>query len=215
MNDGHRKQGRTESLAKFKRQHILAAARRIFDADGTDGLNMRAIAEEAGYSLGAAYNYFRTKEEIEIELLAGILGDLTRHIRVALQQDVATDNQGARAFSIFASHFRDHPEERRLLLLSLADLGETSGDVPAPARKELDSRLLNLMGLLANELHQRTPASAAEAQEETTDFTASLLGMMLLESGGRLQLLNQDSQEMVDRHSKRMLLRVAQQEDQQ
>ena len=76
------KRNRTNSLKAFKRQHILAAARRIFDEKGIDGLNMRAIAQEAGYSLGAAYAYFGTKEEIELELMAGILGDLTRHTKI-------------------------------------------------------------------------------------------------------------------------------------
>ncbi len=213
MIESRNKKSRATGLAKFKRQHILAAAGRIFNKHGTDGLNMRAIAEEAGYSLGAAYSYFRTKEEIEIELLAGILGDLTRHIKAALQQDDATDNTGARAFSILASHFREHSEERRLLLLSLGNLGEKSGDIPAPTRKGLDSRLLSLMGQLANELHQQTQASAADAQEETTDFIAYLLGLLLMESGDRLQLLNQSSQEMVDRYGERMLLRVTQQEE--
>lgn len=210
MKVPHKKQSRAESLATFKRQHILSAARRIFDAEGTDGLNMRAIAQEAGYSLGAAYSYFRTKEEIEAELLASILGELTRHIKTALPQ--GTGNRDTRAFSIFTAYFRERPEARKLLLFSLAGLGEKTADIPTPTRKELDSRLLTLMGLLANDLHQRTPASAARAQEETTDFIAYLLGLLLLESGNRLQLLNQDGQEMVDRYGERMLLRVTHQE---
>src|SRR5690606_22542255 len=66
---------RGESLKTFKRRHILDAARRLFDARGMEGLNMRAIADEAGYSLGAAYAYFRTKEEIQIELLAATFAE--------------------------------------------------------------------------------------------------------------------------------------------
>ncbi|WP_288904580.1 TetR/AcrR family transcriptional regulator [uncultured Sneathiella sp.] len=212
MTDSYNRKVRANSLAKFKRQHILAAARRIFDAHGTDGLNMRTIAKEAGYSLGAAYSYFHTKEEIQVELLAGILGDLTRHLRTALQHETGRENPGVRTFSAIASYFRERTEERRLLLQSLPALERKNADIPAAARKELNSRLLTLMGLLANGFHQHTPASAAQAQEETTDFVAYLLGMMMLESGSRLQLLNEDGQEMVDRYSKRMLLRVTQQE---
>ena len=208
MDDAHRKQSRAESMAVFKRRHILSAARRVFDSEGADGLNMRTIAKEAGYSLGAAYSYFRTKEEIEAELLAGILGDLARYIKATLSQ--GSGNSGIHAFSIFSAYFRERPKVRKLLLLSLSGLGEKSADIPAPTRKELNSRLLTLMGLLANELHQQTPASATRAQEETTDFVAYLLGLMLLENGDRLQLLNQDNQEMVDRYGERMLLRVTQ-----
>lgn len=213
MVDSRKKQIRATSLAQFKRQHILAAARRIFDAYGTDGLNMRTIAKEAGYSLGAAYSYFHTKEEIQIELLAGILADLTRHLRAALQQNTGQGNPGVRTFSAIPSYFRDRPEERRLLLKSLPALGDKRAEIQTTARKEVNKRLLTLMGLLANGLHQDTPASAAEAQLETTDFIAYLLGLMMLESGGHLQLLNQNGQEMVDRYGKRMLLRVTQQKE--
>jgi AcrR family transcriptional regulator len=210
MSDAQ-KLSRAGNVTKFKRQHILSAARRVFDAKGMAGLNMRAIAEEAGYSLGAAYSYFRTKEEIEAELLAGILGELTRQIKTASSQRAAND--GNQPFSVFTAYFRDRPEARKLLLLTLGALGEKSPDIPATTQKELNSRLLTLMGLMANGLHQATRTSAPRAQEETTDFIAYLLGLLLLENSDRLQLLNQDSQEMVDRYGERMLLRSTQQEE--
>ncbi len=202
---------RGDRLRAFKRQHILGAAKRLFDARGMEGLNMRDIAEEAGYSLGAAYAYFRTKEEIQYELLSVILGDLTRQLR----------NTGASGhskklaqspFLLFIEYFQDHPEERQLMLLVLSGLGNESTQIPSQASATLNSRLLALMGLLANGLHQSGETSATAAQEETIDFVAFLLGLLMLENGGRLALLNQQPQEMVDRYGKRMLLRNTKQE---
>ncbi len=213
MIEVQKKHSRTSDLAKFKRQHILTAARRLFNANGLDGLSMRDIAKEAGYSLGAAYSYFRTKEEIQVELLAGILGELTRQIKAALTRTEGQDDATRHAFTIFADYFREHPEERYLLLCTLTDLKASGTDIPAEVRKELDSRLLTLMGLLAHNLYHHTPASPAHAQEETTDFVVYLLGLLILENSGRLQLLNQSGQEMVDRYGERMLLRMTQQKE--
>ncbi|MEX1035323.1 MAG: TetR/AcrR family transcriptional regulator [Sneathiella sp.] len=207
MTGIEKQSSRADSLKAFKRQHILAAAKRIFDMHGMDGLNMREIAKEAGYSLGAAYAYFRTKEEIQYELLAGALGELTRHIRSALSSANRTDETKQLAFTLFLAYFQDNPKERQLLLFVLPDLGSAATKVPTQVRTALNSKLLALMGLLANELHQTGQISAVTAQEKTIDFVAFLLGLLMLENGGRLKLLNQQPQEIVDRHGKRMLLR--------
>ena len=197
---------RGDSLKAFKRRHILSAAKRLFDSQGMDGLNMREIAKEAGYSLGAAYAYFRTKEEIQYELLAGVLNDLTRQLRSALS--TMPINEPAQApFILFLKYFRNHPQEKQLLLFVLPDLGATAQKIPDHVRTVLNGRLLALMDLLANGLHQSGHSSATIAQEETIDFIAYLLGLLMLENGGRLELLNQHPQEMVDRYGKRMLLR--------
>lgn len=205
-----KKQNRADSIRSFKRRHILAAARRIFAEKGLDGLNMRAIAAEAGYSLGAAYAYFQTKEEIQLELLATILNELTRHIKAASTSPTEDKSTNRRAFSLVADYFCERPEERRLLLLTLPGLAAEDAKIPPVVRKEFDSRLLTLMGLLANSLHRIHSVPPALSQEETIDFVAFLLGLLMLENGGRLQLLNQQPQEMVDRYAKRMLLRLAQ-----
>lgn len=49
---------------------ILAAASSLFTRKGFNGTSTRDIAAEAGVSLGNIYNYFGTKEEIFVRLLA-------------------------------------------------------------------------------------------------------------------------------------------------
>ena len=198
---------RADSLKSFKRQHILGAARRLFEAQGMDGLNMRAIAAEAGYSLGAAYAYFRTKEEIEAELLAWIISDLTRFIRTS---SAGADNPALAGFSFFAQYFNDRPEERKLLLSMLTGIEAATSQADKTSRKELDRRIITLLGLLANNLHRHSAASPTRVQNETMDFFTYLLGLLMLQAGGQLSLLDQRLQEMVDRYGQQMLLRLAQ-----
>ncbi|WP_200954998.1 TetR family transcriptional regulator [Aeromicrobium sp. Root236] len=52
------------SKAEQTRQSIIDAAMRLFRSGGYDQATMRAIAEEAGVSVGNAYYYFSSKEHL-------------------------------------------------------------------------------------------------------------------------------------------------------
>ncbi|MEO1272319.1 MAG: TetR/AcrR family transcriptional regulator, partial [Myxococcota bacterium] len=52
------------------RERIYAAASHIIAKEGFDGITMRAIAEQAGLSAGAAYHYVRGKDELVLGLYA-------------------------------------------------------------------------------------------------------------------------------------------------
>ncbi len=54
----------TSAKAEKTRATIVAAALSLFRAGGYDATTMRAIADEAGVSLGSTYYYFSGKEEL-------------------------------------------------------------------------------------------------------------------------------------------------------
>src|SRR5258708_8791698 len=59
---------RAESHAQT-RERLLLAARQVFARHGFGGASVDMIAAEAGYSKGAIYSNFETKEAILFELL--------------------------------------------------------------------------------------------------------------------------------------------------
>lgn len=59
---------RDESRAQTRRK-LLAAARQLVARDGFNGCSVDDIAETAGFSKGAFYSNFASKEEIFLELL--------------------------------------------------------------------------------------------------------------------------------------------------
>lgn len=60
------------------RERLLAAAATVFARSGYGGASIDAISEAAGYSKGAFYSNFETKEAIFLELLARhMAGELT------------------------------------------------------------------------------------------------------------------------------------------
>ena len=55
-------QGRRQRRIARRRQHILAAAARVFASKGLTQATTKAIADEADVAEGTLYNYFKNKK---------------------------------------------------------------------------------------------------------------------------------------------------------
>lgn len=203
------RESRRTGLQTFKRRQILDAAKRLFVDQGLDGITMRGIAREAGYSVGAAYAYYKSKDDIFKDLLAETITELGRHIKMSAPATGNPTKIITRTFAAFHGYFLSHPEEQRLCL-SLFYGTSPPSDEDLTGRV-LDRKLLGILGYLANTLHQNSNLSASEAQTETVDAIAHIAGILLLGSSGRLGIMGQTPEEMIDRYMDQMLLRVTRQ----
>jgi AcrR family transcriptional regulator len=70
------------------RERLLAAAERVIDRNGFGGASIDQISAEAGYSKGAIYSNFESKEAVFLELLRLYM----ERDMAALQQIVALDS---------------------------------------------------------------------------------------------------------------------------
>jgi AcrR family transcriptional regulator len=71
------------------RQEILEAAERVFARNGYHGATVEQIAGEAEFAVGTMYNFFRGKEELYEEVLAGLAEEFMGAFReqVVSQED--------------------------------------------------------------------------------------------------------------------------------
>src|SRR5664279_4942574 len=67
---------RQQAVGEYKRDLILAAARRVFESEGLEGASLRAIAAQAGYTPAALYFHFDSKEQMYAEVLRASLASL-------------------------------------------------------------------------------------------------------------------------------------------
>lgn len=86
---------RRERSRKEMRSAILDAAGEIVAAEGVDGLTIRAVAQAVGYSPGALYEYFDSKEAI----LASLYFDGTDGLGTYCERAVAALPEGAGAIA--------------------------------------------------------------------------------------------------------------------
>ena len=176
-----------------RRAHILAAAQRVFEADGLDGANMRAIAKEAGYTPGALYFYYHNREEIYADLLTTSLGRLKDFTHAAAKDARTPAGQLQTRSLAFYDYYATRPDEMSLGFYLFRGLG------PHGLNHALDERLnaqfwMTLVGVL--EPLMELGRSRAEAVRELTAIVAHGVGLLLLVHTGRIRLFHQDGREL-------------------
>jgi AcrR family transcriptional regulator len=85
------------------RQRLLDAAAKVFIRRGFQGASVEEICEEAGYSRGAFYSNFETKEQMFVELLHDRVYDEYR----SMVEQIPTDLSPADRIRWGAEHLRE------------------------------------------------------------------------------------------------------------
>jgi AcrR family transcriptional regulator len=100
--------------AILTRQRILDTALRLFATNGYDGTSMRDIAAAAGCSLGLAYRYFASKEDMVLELYLWLVDRLEDQVRRLPAASIAD------RFRYLMSALLDEMAPHRLTLTALS-----------------------------------------------------------------------------------------------
>jgi AcrR family transcriptional regulator len=119
----HVKTSGTPRLSRAERQArtraaLLDAAARVFVRDGFQGSSVEAIAAEAGYTRGAFYSNFDSKEELFAELLQERVFALYHEIAAEVSDDPGR-RPTARALGERLAAMQRHPDGRWLFPLWL------------------------------------------------------------------------------------------------
>lgn len=64
-----RNQGLNEKMKEERREKILSLAVEVFAAKGLSGTKISDIAKASGMSLGLVYHYYKSKEEVYVEVV--------------------------------------------------------------------------------------------------------------------------------------------------
>jgi len=89
-------------------QRLLEAAQKLIARKGLDAASVENIAAAAGYSRGAFYSNFKSKDDLFIELLRRDHEKGTQELNALRTSDLPVDQIQARARDIYAHMFRDN-----------------------------------------------------------------------------------------------------------
>jgi AcrR family transcriptional regulator len=114
MQAAKRKPRNTSANQTIMRQSICDAALAIFRRSGSEAVSMRAIASELGVSTMAPYNYFTGRDELFLEVRAGLFRQLTDYMNARVTND---DPERAleQVCRAYFSYGHTHPAEYQLL----------------------------------------------------------------------------------------------------
>jgi AcrR family transcriptional regulator len=104
----------TERTEATKRK-LLNAAERIFARDGFEAARLEDIAAGAGYTRGAFYANFDSKEDIFFALLDQWVQERTDAVAAVLRRHKAPSEK----LAALRKHYADVAKDRRLVLISL------------------------------------------------------------------------------------------------
>ncbi|MEF2232261.1 MAG: TetR/AcrR family transcriptional regulator, partial [Pseudodesulfovibrio sp.] len=147
-----------------KRRRLMDAAMRLFDRDGFEGTTAKAVAREAGVSIGTFYAYFSDKKELLMDILAEHTGEV-HHLVFGKLGDAVRDGASGREImrlAVAAGH-ATHWQPPGLLRVLLA-LRHTDDDMrrfQEAEERALLTRLHAILKILAPRLRVTDREAAA------------------------------------------------------
>lgn len=212
---GHARSVRKQAVTDVRRSLVLEAARSAFVELGLEGASLREIARRAGYTPGAIYSYFASKEEVYGALLGESLERLNARVIAAQPAAVASRSATARRLWLqgavraqATAFFEFYRESARDL-----DLGfylfhgmQPRGLTPT-LNKQLNARLQDALAPLQSGL-AALGLSEADARSEVVALFAHIVGLLLLSHTGRIRMFQQEPAPLFDRYLESLLARA-------
>jgi AcrR family transcriptional regulator len=189
---------RRDAVVEMKRKIILDAALRAFASTGLRDANMRAIAKEAGYTPGAIYAYFPSKEHIYAAALAESLARLREATETAAASATNARGRFVAAGIAFFDFYAANPRD-----LDLGFYLFGGGIQPRGLSDELNQQLnAALLATLdpVRQAAEQLGATPARATVLTAETFAHASGLLLLAHTRRLELFHLNARELMQEH---------------
>ena len=203
---GLTKSNRSLAVNALKRDLIREAAKRVFLEHGLSAASVREIALQAGYTTGAIYFHYASKEEIYADVLRESLSALHEAVSAAAVGETDAVRSLTAAYRAFIGFYRAHPRDLSLGLYLFEGAGPRGLNVKL--NRDLNERFLGMMqvfeaGLASAGVGQR------ERKIEAVALFNEMVGLLIAANTGRLNVFGIDSDMMVDRHVAWLQRRVA------
>ena len=189
--------GRQQAVSDLKRELILSAARKVFEADGLDGASLRAIAAAAGYTPAALYFHFESKEAIYAEVLRGSLASLAQAVNRSIARTKTPADRFRAAAMAFFRYYSDNPGD-----LDLGFYLFRGGMKPQGLGKERDGMLNAALESALQPIADAAQALGArreEARSLMADIFAHAAGLLLLAHTGRIRMFGASAPHLMER----------------
>lgn len=147
-----------------KRKRILDAAIAEFSANGFEKTNAKAIAREAGVSIGTFYAYFSDKKNVLMEILGQHLLDVDQSVFGQMEQTIKTGASGReimRAAVRLGHATHTQPPGFLRMMLAMRYYDEDVSTMVEAEHAPLLRRLTNLLEMLAPRLRVTDLEAAA------------------------------------------------------
>ena len=163
-----RRQTRKEQQA-HTRQCLLHAAGRVFSRHGMAHASVEQVATEAGYTKGAFYANFKSKEELFLAILDERFAERVRVLDELMDQGGSMEEQARAGGAEFQDYVKGDPEWERLFFEFSAHASREEA-----FRQELIARYRTLIDRIAAVATQRLQAAGLEPPGDPRTFALAV-----------------------------------------
>ncbi|HPE59912.1 MAG: TetR/AcrR family transcriptional regulator [Thiothrix sp.] len=202
---GNPRQLRHQVLAETRRELVLNAARAAFFELGMEKTSIREIARRAGYSPGAIYSYFASKEELYGALLGESLERLNREVQQAQVNHIPGADCLRASAGAFFDFYLENPHDLDLGFYLFQGM-KPRGLTPE-LNEALNARLRDALQPTQAAL-QQLGMPAGQALEEVTALFAHIVGLLVLSHTGRIRMFKQSSRALFNTYLEQLLNRA-------
>ncbi len=199
------RQVRARALADVRRELVLDAARSAFFELGMDKTSIREVAQRAGYTPGAIYSYFSSKEEMYGALLSESLDRLNEQVSQAAGSSEAGAPRLRAAAHAFFNFYLANPRDLDLGFYLFQGM-KPRGLTPE-LNKQLNARLLQALRPSQAQL-ERLGLPAKKALQEVTSLFAHTVGLLVMSHTGRIRMFKQGSAELFKTYLEQLVERT-------
>ncbi|MFD4769714.1 TetR/AcrR family transcriptional regulator [Streptomyces niveus] len=160
----------TRGRGRGGRERILAAAARLFAAQGINTTGMEQIAEEAPVSKRTLYSHFRTKSDLVVAHLQDLASSGATLESVLTREDISPRERVLRLFDPPATE--QDPVRGCPFIDAAAEFPDPASPVHSCAREQ-KLRMVRLVAGLVTELGCREPHALAEQLVTLADGAAA------------------------------------------
>jgi len=155
------------------RSSLLSSAAKLFCRHGLDGASVEEVAQDAGYTKGAFYSNFKSKEDLFLVMLDERFGEQLDRIEQQLSGAEEPGEEARHAAEDFISSFRGEEEWKRLYFefVAYAMRNEEFREELATRHRAMRSRLAKIYERWTADFPARPPIAIADIAA-MTDFMA-------------------------------------------
>jgi len=152
---------------------LMESAARIFARRGLDQASIDEVAADAGYTKGAFYANFKSKEELFLAMLDERFAERLEELDQVMASEGTVEEQAREAGASFMRHVSADPEWQRLFL-EFAAYAARNEDF----RQELVTRYRALRKRMAEAFHDHARAQGIDSSPERKEDMALMLFAM-------------------------------------
>lgn len=177
------------------REKILKKSGVLFNTQGYKATSISNITDATGFTKGAIYKHFKSKEDLERESLGHLSLQMFAKLRRVIQEEPTAARKLKAVFYFFESYITDPPLKGGCPLLNAA----IESDDTNPALRKESVKILNIMRdslikVLENGIQRNQIVPAIDKQYYATLIIASLEGAIMM---SKLRGDNQDIKRVI------------------